>query len=94
MNYAETHHAMLHKAALNNGAMRLTKLSAGLAAAITVVIICAIFKQWVPAGVFGGLSIVLMAGVNSAADKWFKTRDAVISFSCVEAAKKNPPVMV
>ncbi len=93
MNYAEIHYTAVHKAALNNGAIRLAKLSAGLAATITVVIICAIFKQWVPAGVFGGFSILLMVGVNSASDKWFAVRDAVISFSCVEAARKSPPTL-
>lgn len=93
MNYAETHYTTVHKAALNNGAMRLVKFSAGLAVAITTVIICLIFKAWALAGVFSGLSIFLLAGVNSASDKWFAVRDAVISFSCVEAARKSPPTL-
>ncbi len=91
MNYAETHYTTVHKAALNNGAMRLVKFSAGLAVAVTAVIICLIFKAWALAGVFSGLSILLMSGVNYATDRWFKVRDAVIRFSCVEAAKNSPP---
>ena len=94
MNYAETHYTVIHKAALNNGAKRLAKFSGGLGATIAVVIICVIFKAWAVAGVFGGLSMLLMTGVNDATDKWFKVRDAVIRFSCVEAAKKNPPAHI